>query len=570
MNTFQRVVTRLIGMNANKQPATPLASNLIATPAPIPVDTGWIEDDSDAATKATNYSANSMSSLWLSGTDISERPFTYADNAIGWMMAARFNVWCANCIKARANVMAAAPIRLYKKSSDVENVDPEIVNDHPVLKLLERVNPKEGSKTFYKRGARQMAIHGEWYILKVRKLNGEPTELHRLPAQWTYPHVSIDMTHIDYYQYQGQVMYAPEDIVRVFYPREDYPVYAASPTQTALFAANGYNMADLEAQYRDRRGGQGGGIISVDGAGAKDWSRIKAEWDSQRSDIRNSGRDAFLPPGATYASGVLSAQEQQREQRSTRLAKEIMAAYSVPPSLAGDYSDASVLANAAQQSTNFWQSWALPELDEVAEALNVQLLWPDWPDSREAGLYLAFDTNEIKALQPDRLIEVQVDEARSRIAGQRVTDALSTINEAREYINLDEYPDERADILFAVLKAEATQPAQTDPNAADPMAGVQAGSMDDPTQMMPGKKPPVVVMPTKALALDIVGLQAVAKAGGAVLGHVEKVHRFGIHERLKATKHEPVLIIAGKAFACNDVVLQIDEVKQDDPTSEAN
>lgn len=567
MNAIQRILFRLFGAS------TPVAQ---ARPTPSSSDVWLDEDESQWAAKASSYGSNSISSLWLSGTDVGERPFTYPDNPLGWMMAARYNVWAGNCINARANTIASVPLKLYQKSDDPENVDPEEIKDHPVSKLLQRVHPTEGIRMFYRQGGRQLGIHGEWYLLKVRGLDGKPAELHRLPAQWVFPQIASDQKSVIAYQYLGSMAYYPSDIIRVYYPREDYPIYALSPTQTALFSANSYNMADIEQQFRDKRGGQGGGIVSVDGSSAKDWSRIKAEWDSMRSDPRNAGRDAFLPPGATYMSGALSAREQQKEERSGRLAKEIMAAYAVPPSLAGDYSDASVLANASQQSTNFWQTWAIPELEFIAENLTIQLLWAEWPETRDLDYFLGFDLSGIPALQPDRLQEAQVEEVYSRIAGQRITDTLATINEGREYIGLEEVADDRANQLFAVLKSETTPPpdgqggSQQPPNDGGPSDTTGDGTNGSPSPsgedmgmaMAEGEgemdeggngTPP----PAKALPLDYVGLPATSMAG-AMLGRVERVHRFGKYGGHKATKRDPVFKINGAYYPAAAVILQVE------------
>lgn len=584
MNALQRFLFRLSGAN----PA-PVAQ---ARTTPSTSDV-WLDDDDEqwaTAAKASSYGTSSISSLWLSGSDVGERPFTYIDNPIGWMMAARYNVWVGNCINARANTLSSVPLKLYQRSDDPENADPEEITAHPVVKLLQRVHPTEGLRMFYRQGGRQMGIHGEWYLLKVRGLDGKPAELHRLPAQWVYPQISHDQRSIVGYQYLGSVAYHPEDIIRTFYPREDYPIYALSPTQTALFSANSYNMADIEQQYRDKRGGQGGGIISVDASSAKDWSRIKAEWDSMRSDPRNAGRDAFLPPGATYNSGALSAREQQKEERSNRLAKEIMAAFSVPPSLAGDYSDASVLANAAQQSTNFWQTWAAPELEYIAESLTIQLLWAEWPETRDLGYFLGFDLSGVPALQPDRLQEAQVEEVYSRIAGQRITDTLSTINEGREYIGLEEVEDERANQLFAVLKSEVTPNPNDNPDGTGgpnqpPEEGGPSDTTDQPPNapqnedggdmggdmpdgemgdMMDGmmeddpKKPKGAAKAfPRGLPLDFVGLPAKSMSGGA-LGRVGKVYRFGKHGGHKATKRDPVFNIGGVYYPAHAVILEVE------------
>lgn len=498
-----------------------------AAPAPAAPRT-----PSELATKSAVWPGGSWSQLWMSGNDAaSGRQLVYADTPLGYINAVKYNPWASNCVTARAMSIASVPIKLYRRMPDHE---PEEVADHPVLDLLIEVNPLNLDATSYKEQIqRQKALHGTAYTLKVRDSSDAVRELYVLPAHL------VEMVPggewVLGYRYGGQ-MYPPEDIIRDYYMDDADPRLARSPTATALAAINRYTLADLSQESIDKRGGQGGGIVGVDfNVIEGDAKAFMAGWRAHRSDPRNAGDDAFLPPGFTYEAGVLTAQQMQREERSQRLIKEIMGAYSIPPSLAGDYSDASVLANAAQQSKNFWDTWGTPEVRRMAEVLTYDLLWDSWPETREAGLFLAPDLSVVPALQED--LEKLAGRKRTEVeaAGAALQAGIISVNEAREMIGQEPINDPLAD--DALLITQASRPTFERP-APEPQ--------DEPHATRAAQTMPIV---------DFVGMRAVTPAGE---GTIEAIRRFGEHggadgTRLVATKADPVVIVDGSAFRAADV-----------------
>lgn len=75
----------------------------------------------------------------------------------------------------------------------------------------------------------------------------------------------------------------------------------------------------------------------------------------------------------------------------------------------------------------------------------------------------------------------------------------------------------------------------------------------------------VARVPGKAFlpVVDFVGMTAVDSAG-VELGVIEKIHRFGVHDGIEATKAVPVVVIGGRAFGAGavKVVMDGEEEKQ--------
>lgn len=450
-----------------------------------------------------------------------------ADTPTGWLQAAD-NVWARNCIRARASLVVSAPLKLYRYNDDGEE---EEVEAHPVLDVLERVNPINDDKSSFRRGiAESRATFGRALVLKARGTSANGMELYRLPVQHITVEPSATAFVAGYRDDRTNEMYPRDVVIDLRYPPLDGSVGAYSPTHVALQAINAYNAQEASSRAIDRRGGRMGGIVGYDETSlAMDRERMAQAWDNKWNNPENAGRDAHMPMGTTYSGGAFSAMQMQRAERHMQLVKTIMAGYSVPPSLAGDYSDASVLANAGQQSKNIWDVFGLDELDAIAEGFNNGLLWMEWPGTYEAGLYLRHDLSGIPALQEDNNMKAER-------AAVLISAGIASVNEAREMVNLDRIEDAGADEVVRVTANTEQRSAAAQPEQPPPQ-------MDD----MSAK-----AMPTLLPIFDFVGMTA-TDAAGNVLGKIENVKRFGVHDGVKASSATPVVIVAGKAHSAEDV-----------------
>jgi HK97 family phage portal protein len=380
---------------------------------------------------------------------------TYGDSEQGWLGAVKSNVWAYNSVKARMSAVAQAPMKLYKGKGDQR----EEVEDHPALDVLKTVNAVNlNARSFRQQMEQQLSIFGRCIVHKVRGVTIR--ELYILPMT----HIEVVPDPVNWiagYRWLPTGMVIPRaDIIDIFYPSADGdPTKADSPTQVALNAINRYNLADTAQASIDKRGGQKGGlVVHPDDQISEDFARIADDWDRRRGDPTKAGKDMHVPFGTTYIGDAFSAGEMQREQRNSRLAKEIMAAYGVPPAAAGDYSDASVLANAATQMRAFWEMFATDELALVAEELTFSLLWAEYPGAEKQGLYFEHDLDDIPAMREDA-------DARANRSVILLQGGILSINEARELAGYDKVDDPAADAV--ALPVAADDPASDDPS--DPM-----------------------------------------------------------------------------------------------------
>jgi len=357
----------------------------------------------------------------------------------------KHNVWAYNCVQARMAAVAQAPMKLYRGQGD----EREEVTEHPVLDLLRVVNPINLNARSFRRGIeQQLSLHGRCVIQKVRGVGGI-RELYILPMNFLEVEEDAREWIKGFTWLPTNTLVRREDVIDIHYPSLSGDVEADSPTSAALDAINRYNLADTAQASIDKRGGQKGGmVIHPNGTIAADFERARMEWDRWRKNPNNAGRDMHVSAGFDYRADAFSATEMQREERMHRIAKEIMAPYRVPPAAAGDFRDASVLANAGVQMRSLWDLFAVDECDFIAEELTYSLLHAEWPDAEREGLYFEHDLSQIPAMREDSDAKVQ------RAIALNAAN-LASVNEARDIAGLDKSDDAAADrILMEASQAD--------------------------------------------------------------------------------------------------------------------
>lgn len=378
-------------------------------------------------------------------TDTSAESGEYGDSPTGRVGAVKHNVWAYNCVQARMAAVAQAPMKLYRGLGD----EKQEIENHPVLDLLRIVNPINLNARSFRRGIeQQLSLHGRCIIQKVRGVGGV-RELYILPMNFLEVEEDAREWIKGFTWLPTNTLVPRADVIDINYPSMNGDVEADSPTSVALDAINRHNIADQAQSSIDKRGGQKGGmVIHPSGTIQADFDRARAEWDRWRKNPNNAGRDMHVSAGFDWRGDAFSSSEMQREERMHRIAKEIMAPYRVPPAAAGDFSDASVLANAGVQMRSLWDLFAVDECSFIAEELTYSLLHAEWPDTARAGLYFEHDLSQIPAMREDNDSRVQ------RAIALNASN-LASVNEARDIAGLEKSDDVAADrILMEASQAD--------------------------------------------------------------------------------------------------------------------
>jgi len=177
----------------------------------------------------------------------------------------------------------------------------EEVLDHPLLTLLQKVNPVHNSFDLWELTTLYLEVHGSayWY-LNLDPLLGVPTEIWPLPAQNVTPRRGPDSRNlIDYYEYRNgaaEQRFRPEEIIHFRYPDPRNPYTGGLSPLKACFES--IALASDYAAFRQAKFANHAipdALISPEAAmGEEERDRLETQWNSY---LRRGGAGKVLVAG---------------------------------------------------------------------------------------------------------------------------------------------------------------------------------------------------------------------------------------------------------------------------------
>jgi HK97 family phage portal protein len=235
------------------------------------------------------------------------------------------------CATLNASVCAAYPPRLYVATHDGQpqarcltqplpaatenrlrgsaNLPPcvtkaariEEVLDHPLLTLLQKVNPVHNAFDLWELTTLYLEVQGSayWY-LNLDPLLGVPTEIWPLPAQNVTPRRDPNSGNlIDYYEYRNgaaQQRFRPKEIIHFRYPDPRNPYTSGLSPLRACFES--ISMASDYAAFRQAKfqnHALPNALVSPTGVlGEEERDRLESQWNSY---LRRGGAGKVLVAG---------------------------------------------------------------------------------------------------------------------------------------------------------------------------------------------------------------------------------------------------------------------------------
>ena len=368
------------------------------------------------------------------------------------------------CVNEISKGIAAVPIKLFNK-------DEEVIDQHPILEVLNRPNPLQSRSEFLNSLVGFLMLSGNAYVLKVGADNRPPKELHLLrPDRIEIKGGNRPIPERYEYRVNGKVeaVYPvdPEtnvsDIkhIKLWHPLDDY--YGCSPLSAAAVGIDQHNLASKHNINLLDNGARPSGAVVFK---PKDDSGMPTNLtESQRQQLltdlnnrftgtQNAGRPLLLEGDFNFIEMGLSPKDMDFLNLKHMSATDIAMCFGVPSQLVG-VPDAQTYSNVAEARLALYEETILPLLRKLESDLNEWLV-PLYDDS----LHIHFETDEIPALS----------ERRRRIyenVNGAVLNGIMTRNEARERLGLS--PLDGADDLYisATLFPLGTEapdvPEQTD------------------------------------------------------------------------------------------------------------
>ena len=327
----------------------------------------------------------------------------------------------------------------------------QIIEEHPLIDLLNRPNPLQSYSEFFNSLFGYVLLSGNAYILKVGADTGTPQELHQLRPDRIvikgsgnqipdrYQYVLNGKVH-QQYEVDQENGFSDLKHIKLWNPLDDY--YGLSPMSAAAVEVDQFNMASKHNVNLLNNGARPSGAIVFkpqDDAGfavnltESQRQQLLTDLNNRFSGTANAGRPLLLEGDFDWREMGLSPKDMDFLNLKHMSATDIAMCFGVPSQLVG-VPDAQTYANVAEARLALYEETIIPHLRKLSSDLNEWLV-----PMFDERLRLEFDIDSIPALsERRRKIYENVTSA--------VREGIMTRNEAREIIGLQ--PVDGADDLY--------------------------------------------------------------------------------------------------------------------------
>ena len=331
--------------------------------------------------------------------------------------------WVYSCVYRIATKGAGVPLKLYRKRKDKGQVVMDEVTEHPLLHLLETVNPfmsgydlKEATLTYEE-------LAGNAYWLLDMFVGDRPTEIYPLNPYKVriIPSKEELVAKYKYHIGGGQWIDLEKSTVlhfKYFNPVDDY--YGLSPLSAARISVDTQTFADqYNRNFFINSAEPRGALVAAGELTEPQRDRIVAGWQSMHRGVANAHKTALFEGEVKWEPIGINQKDMEFIKSKKMTREDILGAFGVPPALVGIFEYANY-ANSKEQRQIFWKDTMIPKLLKMASVINSFLVQPYDPD-----LLCAFDLTGIEALQADEIARAEVDAI-------LVKSGIKMINQARE------------------------------------------------------------------------------------------------------------------------------------------
>ncbi|MEQ7008323.1 phage portal protein [Actinopolymorpha sp. B17G11] len=451
--------------------------------------------------------------------------YGWEDRAAGWdlekAVAEGFEreVWVFRAIQAISGHASRLPFGIGRNMVDGEYQ--ETLEDHPLLRVMnKRANPIETGRMFRKRLSAQFLLSKRGVFVEVTKSRaGRIARLDLLPPERVIPTPDPGGDYIAFFEFHerdGEVREIPPERIRwIRDPHPTDPFSSVTPLEAAGISVDMDILSRLFNVSFIRNDARPGGVLGIDADGIDD-DEMKRIESRLLPGPENAGKIAAIgtgPGGMSYVDTAAKPRDMSYEHTSINAKNEILSAFGVPESIAGNASERTY-ANAEQEAFNFWAETMLPHLEMIASPFD-----PDIDDVWDPFI----DTSSIEVLELPR-------RKRREEARQEFKDGLISIDEYRKDAKRDLYDNAHSRALWI---SPSKAPVPKEPSDAEALGILPTGGPGEggpPAEGgMPGSggQPPAPTEPDAGTAIDAVhearggdgtAADAVQEARGDVAG----------------------------------------------------
>ena len=354
----------------------------------------------------------------------------WAHPEYGRYMATSPSVYAA--VRLRAEAVTRPPLRVYRVEDSGRRVPVE--PSHPVVRLLERVNPWYARTDLWRATEIYLCLWGAAFWAIERGDDGQPELWPLRPDRMAV--IPDRRRYVRGFVYRGpaaspadQVAYTPDEIVwlRYFNPLEE--LAGLSPLAPARLSADmGHEGLHFNRHLLRNSARPDFLLLTNQEMSDAELEDFYARWEQRYQGPGNAHRPAVASAVRDVKTLGLSHRDIDFIQGLRWSLEEVSRTYGVPKLLLGDFERATY-ANVQASERLFWRNTVVPEVRFLEEQINRALL----PKLGYPSLVAEFDLSVIEALQEDEASRVQRETA-------LLDRGVLTINEVRRQRNLPEVP----------------------------------------------------------------------------------------------------------------------------------
>lgn len=279
------------------------------------------------------------------------------------------------------------------------------IQDHPLLRLIERPNPMQSGSEFMRALVGFYSISGNSYLERVM-VGAQPRELYALrpdrmavkPSQTGMPagyRFQIGQSHVDF---DADPRTGKSDVrhLKTFNPLDDW--YGMSPLMAGAYAVDQHNEAMTWMQALLQNGASPSGAMELSEGELTDdqFNRLKSEIDEKYAGSQNAGRPMLLEGGLKWTQMGLSPVDVAIIETKYSAARDVSLALGVPPLLLNIPGD-STYSNYKEARLAFYEETVIPLAHYIRDELNA------WLSPLFGNVELDIDLDQIPAIAEKRM-----------------------------------------------------------------------------------------------------------------------------------------------------------------------
>lgn len=278
-----------------------------------------------------------------------------------------------------ADTVASIPLKLYKRMADGSA---EEIRDDPRLRILnEETGDTLTAKQMWKAAVTDRFLGKGGYIY-INRVRGEPKSLHYVKEEYIQIIRSPDVIFKDYDIIVQGKRYYPFDFIKVLRNTRDGAAGEGLTNDSDLILQVLFSSLKFEQGLVERGGNKKGFIQAVKKLSKAAIDELKAAW--RKMYTTSSDNVVILNDGLTFKEASNTSVEMQLNENKLTNSKEIYGLTRVPEKIITG-------SASSQDSANFIKSAVNPVLEEIAAAVNRELLL----ESEKDLLFFAHDTTDV-------------------------------------------------------------------------------------------------------------------------------------------------------------------------------